>query len=72
MYTDENENFTASEDDLSSFIKNTSIKKTITSEAENQRKEFSSFCLYFINTNSPSLTLEEKEKTKSEKRKPMS
>ena len=31
--------------------------------------EFFSFCLYFINTNSPSLTPEEKEKGQEERKK---
>lgn len=33
------------------------------------RREFSSFCLYFINTISPSLTPEEKAKGKEERKK---
>ena len=43
--------------------------KILIFETWNQRREFSSFCLYFINTNSPSLTQKRKEKDrKREKR----
>ena len=43
--------------------------KILIFETWNQRGEFFSFCLYFINTNSPSLNPEEKEKGQEERKK---